>query len=435
MAVPFKHNCDLLTPEIDLFSTPPTQTPVRQGYWVEKGPTVALTDDTSIIDFDIKGNKHEYLDLYNSYIHVKAKVVQGDGSPLASQATPVNLMLHSLFSQVDVSLNGKTITPSTNTYPYKAYISTLLSYGREAKLSQLTSALWYRDTPSHMDDLVGDDNKGLAKRWSFVSDNKQVDLFGKLHVDLMFQERYILNKVNMTMRLVRSKSPFMLMAAGRDPDCKVVITGISLFIRKVQLSPDLGLTFTKMLQKNNAKYPIRRIDTKVFSVPQGNMDAIQDNLYLNQIPHRVVIGCVDTAAYNGSFSRNPYFFHHWDISSIALFKDSQPVPSKALEPNFDNNMYVRSYQSLFGAVGKFGQDEGNQLTREDYLNGYTLFAFDLTPELEEGGTCSGVNEGNLKLEIHFSKPLTSAINVIVLGEFANIIEINDNREVLFDYKA
>ena len=106
-----------------------------------------------------------------------------------------------------------------------------------------------------------------------------------------------------------------------------------------------------------------------------------------------------------------------------------------MEPKFDSQLYVRSYQSLFGAIGKFGQDEGNQLSREDYLNGFTLFAFDLTPELEEGGTCSGVHEGNLKLEIHFSKPLPSTINVIVLGEFSNTIEINFNREILFDYQA
>ncbi len=226
MAVPFKqHDCDMLTPEIDLFSTPPTQTPVKQGYWVEYSPVVALTDDTSIIDFAIPGNVNEYLDLYNSYIHVKAKVVQADGTALVTQVTPVNLMLHSLFSQVDVSLNGKLVTPSTNNYPYKSYISTLLSYGREAKLSQLTSALWYKDTPGHMDALIGDDNKGLAKRWSFVEDSKQVDLFGKLHVDLMYQERYILNKVSMAVRLVRSKPQFVLMAAGRDPDYKVVITG------------------------------------------------------------------------------------------------------------------------------------------------------------------------------------------------------------------
>ncbi|MEG7523508.1 MAG: hypothetical protein M3H12_10465 [Chromatiales bacterium] len=59
---------------------------------------------------------------------------------------PVNNWLHSLFSQVDVYLNGTLATPSTTTYPYRAYIDTLLSYGDDAKATQLTSQMWCKDT-------------------------------------------------------------------------------------------------------------------------------------------------------------------------------------------------------------------------------------------------------------------------------------------------
>ena len=75
---------------------------------------------------------------------VRARVVKGDGGNLPPNAPvgAVNNWMHSLFSQVDVSLNGTLVTPSTNTYAYRAYIETLLSHGAEAKNSQLTSALW-----------------------------------------------------------------------------------------------------------------------------------------------------------------------------------------------------------------------------------------------------------------------------------------------------
>ena len=51
---------------------------------------------------------------------MEAQVVNRDGTALdpAAIVAPVNLTLHSMFSQVDVSLNEKLITPSTNTYPY-----------------------------------------------------------------------------------------------------------------------------------------------------------------------------------------------------------------------------------------------------------------------------------------------------------------------------
>ena len=63
------------------------------------------------------------------------------GNDLADDAAvgAVNLFLHSLFSQVDISLNGTLITASTNTYPYRAMLETLLSYGEDAKKFHLTS--------------------------------------------------------------------------------------------------------------------------------------------------------------------------------------------------------------------------------------------------------------------------------------------------------
>jgi hypothetical protein len=107
--------------------------------------------------------------------------------------------MHSLFSQVDVSLNGTLVTPSTNTYAYRAYIETLLSHGAEAKNSQLTSALWYKDTAGHMD-ATDNENKGLLKRKDYTTGSRIVDMMGRLHVDLFFQ--------------VQSKNAFALMAGG-----------------------------------------------------------------------------------------------------------------------------------------------------------------------------------------------------------------------------
>ena len=57
-------------------------------------------------------------------MYVKAKITAQDGSNIADDAEvgPVNNFLHSLFSHIDISLNGTLVTSSTNTYPYRAYI-------------------------------------------------------------------------------------------------------------------------------------------------------------------------------------------------------------------------------------------------------------------------------------------------------------------------
>jgi hypothetical protein len=39
----------------------------------------------------------------------------------------------------------------------------------------------------------------------------------------------------------------------------------------------------KDLEKTSCKYPIRRIEVKVDTVPSGNMNYIQDNMFLGQL--------------------------------------------------------------------------------------------------------------------------------------------------------
>ena len=136
------------------------------------------------------GSGDDYLDLANTMLHVQAKVTRADGADLdmADPVGPVNNLLHSLFSQVDVYLKGTLVTPSTNTYAYRAYIETLLSYGTDAKATQLTSQLWHKDTAIHMDAAEIIDgvaaNEGFKARRANIVRSRVVDMMGRLHVDL-----------------------------------------------------------------------------------------------------------------------------------------------------------------------------------------------------------------------------------------------------------
>jgi hypothetical protein len=209
----------------------------------------------------------------------------------------------------------------------------------------------------------------------------------------------------------------------------------SLFVRKAKLSPAVQMAHIKALERGTAKYPIRRVETKVFSVPKGNLSANQENLFLGQLPKRIVIGMVDNAAYNGDIGKNPYHFRHYNLNFLALYMDGQQIPAKPLQPNFEENKWARSYLSLYSGTGMLYQDEGNAIDRDDYSKGYALFAFDLTPDLNDGGYFNLMKQGNLRLELHFAKPISDTINVIAYAEFDNIIEVDRSRNVIFDYAA
>jgi len=423
--------------ELDLFSVPATQTSIENGQWVEHHPVASLNDNNSI-EFSVSGKGSDYIDLANTFVLVKAQIVNPNGTALADNApvAPVNLFLHSLFSQVDLTLNDKLITPSNNTYAYRAYLETLLSYGDTAKTSQLTSALWYKDTADNME-ATTDQNKGFESRQEFAARSKVIDMMGKIHSDLFFQDRYLLNGVNMRLKLVRSNNPFCIMAGGVNPNYKVVLKEAVLFVRKVKLNPSVRLAHAKALERAPTKYPIKRVETKVFSIPTGTMNVNQDNLFLGQLPKRVIVGFVDNDSFNGAFVKNPFNFKHYGINYLSMNVDGSPVPSKPFQPNFEAGNVIRSYLSLFTGTGMMGHDEGNGINRDEYGGGYSLFAFDLTPDLSESDgdhTCL-VKQGNVRLDIQFTTALTRTINAIVYAEFDNIIEIDKARNVLFDYSA
>ena len=199
------------------------QTSIDEGQWIEHQPMTSL-DSGGPIEFVVPGTGDAYIDLANTYLFVRAKIIRGAGTNLADDTpvAPVNNWLHSLFSQVDVYLNDTLVTPSSNTYPFRAYVETLLSYGAEAKKTQLTSQLWYKDTAGHMDATQANGgNAGLIERRRHIVGSRVVEIMGRLHVDLFMQDRFLLNGVTVRIRLVRSKDTFSLMAGGANLDYKV----------------------------------------------------------------------------------------------------------------------------------------------------------------------------------------------------------------------
>ena len=104
------------------------------------------------------------------------------------------------------------MTPSINTYAYRAYTETLPSYSTDAKVTQLTSQLWHKDTATHMDVIEIVDgaaaNEGFVAQRANIVRSRVVDLTGHLNVDLFLQDKFLINGVDVKIRLVRSKSAF-----------------------------------------------------------------------------------------------------------------------------------------------------------------------------------------------------------------------------------
>src|ERR1700759_2746108 len=441
MAFIHQGSCACSSPQLDLFTTPMTQTSIESGTWAEFNPVSSISDSMPI-EFDISGSGASYMDLSQTQIMVRAQIVRANGDAIdnTTHVAPCNLFLHSLFSEIDVKLNCTLITSSNNTYPYRAYIETLLSYGRDGENSQLTSALYYKDVGGDAGFEEGDPhnaaatNKGMVKRNAFFHTGSIVPMQGPLHLDLMFQDRYLPSDVGLQIRFIRSKNAFCLMSDGGNPQFRVKIHDCKLLIRKVNISPSVYIAQAKAFEVGNAKYPIRRVACKSYSVAAGMRDNVHEGLFTGEVPSRIVIAMGENEAFNGSYRRNPFNFKHYNLSSIKLYIDGQANHNiKAIECDFENHQSLTGYLSLFSGSGKYRRDEGLDIDRQEYENGYTLYAYDLSPDLSEEGYFNLIKEGSIRVELKFAQALPNTINVIVYAEFESVIEINREKQVLIDY--
>lgn len=430
------HSCECAKSELDLFALPTTQTSIENGQWIHYKPISSLSDDGPI-EFQVPGSGDDYIDLSHTLIQIRAKITNQDLSPLADATSiaPVNNWLHSLFSQLDVYLNQKLVSPPNNTYGYRAYIETLLNYAEAAKKSHLTCGLWYEDTAEKMNN-ADDSNKGFITRQKFVKESKEVEMIGHLHGDIFNQEKFLVNGVEMCIRLVRSRDSFNLMSLTNDVKVKVAITDATLMIRKCRINPSVLLAHEKVLATTTAKYPITRGEVKVLTIPSGIQGKTLDNVFLGQIPKRCVIGFVNNSAFNGSFTKNPYDFDNFGINTFSLYIDGMQIPSKALQPVFSNNLFTTTYHTLFSGTGIHFLNDGNNISRENYPNGYCLMVFDLTPDLSANlSHWNLIKHGSVRIEVRFENALNQTVNCIVYAEFDNLIEIDKNRNVNVDFSS
>ncbi len=458
MSIIHEHSAECSLSPLEWFCIPPTQTAVDKTYDVDYQPLTTIRDGAPI-EFYIPASTEEYLDLKNSRLHVTCRIVKKDGSNCEAnvEVAPINDLFNSLWSNIELFLNDRLISHSNNTHGYTSIISHLIHDSEESLHSERSMRLIYKDTAGSInstaaknpnyDNLVtgfhlNDDgtllaeeagNAGLHQRYLHTRLSQEVMLSGGLRMDLFEQNRYLPNGISMKLRLHRQKDEFLLMAANNH--FKVEVTEAFLTLRKVKVSPGILLGHTDALMKSPAKFPITRKECKVLAIPIGFQSFVKDNIFLGQLPKRLVIGMVHNTAFAGAVTSNPYNFEHFNLNYMQLYTDGEPVLSKPLKLNFDDGKYLDAFEALSKSFDKLDGEKSSIIKREDWSRGYSLFAFDLTPDYDGDDHYPLIRHGNLRLEMNFAATLSQTINVIVYAEFDNIIEISNNRNIQFDYTS
>ena len=440
-------NPEIHTDDVALFSRPPMNVGEDKVSWIPIRPSFISSGDNSSIQFHIPGNSSQYLKLSQSMLYVKLKIVKDDGSSFNTTstaavehetATPIDLILHSLWSSVDIKLNHTLVSTSGTDYMYKAMIETLLNYSSETKANQLPIIGFSGDSGNfeQTSPLIPPMNHGLRTRYLwFDKESMTAEFMGPLMSDICNQDKLILPGVDVDIKLWPTRDEFRLITHPEGLRCKLMVEDIYYNICKVKVSPEIMIGHNAALEISDAMYPFQRTDIRTYNLSGNLYGTTIEDIWQGEVPTRLVVGMVKSQSYSGDFTTNPYLFDHFDISSIGFYVNGEPTPQQPMQMDVANGSFLQALIGLYKVSGKLMDNTDIGINRQNFEQGYALIGFDIDPTTSPDFRYLGKpRQGHTKLELNFKNALEYPITIILYATFPETMTIDETRNVRLQNK-
>ena len=322
-------NPEIHTEDIVLFSRPPVNVAEDRVSWHEICPSYMSNAEYSSINFSIVGNSTQYVKLSDTELYVRIAIQKEDATPYnvldddnkplpinkRETGTPIDFILHSIWSSVDIKMNNNLVSESGTNYMYKALMEALLTYDENTKKIQLSNEGFTGDS-GNFKQINPDSppyNHGLKVRHQWFKDFAVVEFVGPLMADICNQDRLILPGVDIDIKLWPTRDEFRLITNPLGLRCKLLIDEIYLNVCKVNVSPEVMMGHDAALEIADIIYPFARTDIQTFNIAEGNFGMNIEDIWQGEVPSKLVVALVKSQAYNGDYHLNPFHFEHFDV--------------------------------------------------------------------------------------------------------------------------
>ena len=111
-----------------------------------------------------------------------------------------------------------------------------------------------------------------------------------------------------------------------------------------------------------------------------------------------------------------------------------PYPNhKAFEPNVAaKGNIIREWDALQSALNLYGTNHYCGISKEAFLNGFFLMAWNLAPDDALGGHAQPTRRDDLGLDLQFSAPLTEPVELIIFVVVDSIVRVDIDGNVMKD---
>ena len=347
----------------------------RNCEWIQpQYAPLATIQPGMAMELNVMGANDFYINLNNSRLHFLAMITNADGTNIdPNTAAPINLTQHSMFREIGLQLNGRNVGDTSQLFPYRSVLESLLNFCKKVQETRLLSKGWTKGTSGHMNVTAVSGNKaGLNARAATFVRSTLVEIIGRPHLDVFHQERLITPNIDLHMKLIPSPNEFVCKSAApgqgaQQKNYKLVIKSANLIIRTNKLTSTAHKGLMDLLVLQNMMHHLSRVQMKHLSIPSNQASINFDNVFTGALPDLVVVGLVSDADLAGGYQRNPFNFQNFCVNCIELKRNNTSRPSEVYTPNVATGQYIEAYLTF---LQELECDTGNKsvsLTSSEWL--------------------------------------------------------------------
>ena len=444
----------VLPENVNLFGSRKLNIAEDKVFWQDVEPAYMDDKPPQAVYFDYANNSNNFVDLARTLLYLKLAIVDDEDKPFtqafvenrapANQASPIDLILQTMWQNLEIKLNGYSVYDSQQNYMYSAFLQYLLNSSAQTKKFQGSFMGSSPDT-RYFEATDGCNippvNSGMSTRrgWRMGvhrtgtvvarKDEEElscVEYLGPLFADICNQDRYMLNNVRLEMTFRPTSDKFRLMCQGSKNAYLKIVTA-KLQVCNVELDPRIKVSIDNMMSQETlrARYPIQKTVVRTFRAANGSRQFFENDMFRGKVPSKMIVGLVSEEAYHGSYAKNPFFFDTFNIASIAVRLGNSSIPTRPIQLDFEDCDYLLGLQSLYRTVGRGVMDVDIGIDRDNYRQGLALYGFSIDPGSEENiGLMGKPKYDLLQLVINFSEALREGVMVVMFATFPDEITLD-----------
>ena len=252
------------------------------------------------------------------YLEAKYQVLQDQGEDGA--IIPVDNVLHSMWSGVDITMKGELVSTTSQKYMYKSYIGTILNNSHSTKEYQLSTTSqkymyksyietilnnshstkeyqlklsgYYGDDGDKDEDYLMNWNKGMEQRHLHFHDGQKVEMIGFILSDIFGIQASIVNGVEIGITLIPNTDIMCLQSFHNRKFGCMVINDIYLYVCKRQFTNKVVVAYAGIMEETEATYLFKCTEVRAYNGNKGNTEVTIENPYKSKILTRFILGMV-----------------------------------------------------------------------------------------------------------------------------------------------